>query len=325
MFAKIEPSGCLERYGLVQVRIAMYLEPGDYKYNDHHILAPIIPEEGYPGEVDAMGHPANMGDYQSWLNLLPKVWQTNPFHNHFIYGEPEITDAEIQAQMVFHLPNFYSAWRADKSIRSGWATETRIHPKRYDKEPNYATRKSRCVARAEEIKTIHTQIKTNGKGEIFPATAIDIGPGAVDRSNTGWAEYTVIDLANPANDTGSLDTFELWFNSTGSGVKVGTFYGSSTDYTSRDVETIGDVTSGSKQTFTGKDCSVTSGDFVGVYAAGGNIEWVELGGSGIYQKYGDQFGAGLQTYELYADDAISIYGSGETPAAATVTWASIVM
>ena len=143
--------------------------------------------------------------------------------------------------------------------------------------------------------------------------AVDIGSGAIDGDGVQPANYTAIDLANPANATGTIDTFEVWFYDTGSGVKLGTFYGSDTDYTSRDVEVIGDVTSGSKQTFSGLDCDVTAGDFAGMYAVNGRIDRSTSGGSGRAYRSGDQFGAGQQTYTVAANEKISIYGAGTAP------------
>ncbi len=316
MFVKVEPSGCCERKGLVQIRFCMYLGESDYGYEKHHILRPIIPPEGYTGEMDGLS-PKDIEDYQNWLDSLPKVWQTNPFHNHFIYVEPEISDEEIMAQMQFHLPNFYAAWCAGKPIRAGWDVKTRIHPKRYDRIESleaYAFRKAICEERVQAVRSILAQIETNEKGETFPATAILIGPGAINRVTVATTAYTLIGLDNPANATGKITSFELWFNTNATGVKVGTFYGSGTDYTSRDVETVGNVTSGSKQTFSGLDCDVETGDFAGVYPATGEIEWdntLEL--AGARHKIGDQFGAGQQTYTVAAAMAPSIYGTGETP------------
>ena len=142
---------------------------------------------------------------------------------------------------------------------------------------------------------------------------IDVGPGAIDRASAGSGLKTIIDLANPANDTGKIDTFEIWCAIDSTGVKMGTFYGSGTDYTSRDVETIGDVTGGSKQTFSGLDCDVSTGDYAGLYWVGtSSLELDSSGGSGFYYKAGDQFGTGQQTYTLAASYAVSIYGTGTT-------------
>ena len=143
--------------------------------------------------------------------------------------------------------------------------------------------------------------------------AIDIGFGAVNTSYTLAPGPTCIDINNAANDTGKITSFEFWFALiNGGGVKVGTFYGSGTSWTSRDVETIGTVTKDSKQTFSGLDCDVTSGDYAGMYCSSGYIRNTPTGQGGVRWKTGDQFGAGTQTYGLYAGDAISIYGIGAT-------------
>lgn len=141
---------------------------------------------------------------------------------------------------------------------------------------------------------------------------IDIGPPATDRASALAANFTDISLDNPANDSGTLTKFEFWFYSNAGGVKAGTFYGTPPNFTPRDYETIGDVTSGSKQTFSGLDCDVTSGDYIGGYRSSGTIENDASGYAGIYWKSGDQFGAGQQSYTLEAGDAQSLYGEGET-------------
>lgn len=143
---------------------------------------------------------------------------------------------------------------------------------------------------------------------------IDIGHGCYDGSLDAGATYTNVDIDNPANESGTLTSFEIWMVSTGSGVKIGTFYGSSTDYTCRDYESIGSVTSGSKQTFTGKNCTVESGDFIGCYSSSGAFE-AGSGGSGQYYKNGDHFSDGTQTYALRSSGGpyyVSIYGTGTT-------------
>lgn len=143
---------------------------------------------------------------------------------------------------------------------------------------------------------------------------IDVGPGATGRSSY-YITYTFLCVDNPANDTGTLDTIEIYASSVMSGTKVGTFYGSSTSWTPRDYESIGTVSSGSKQTFTGLNCDVETNDLLGVYFSSGNIYADKSGYSGLYAKSGDQFGAGTQKYTLVSGDAVSIYATGATAAA----------
>ncbi len=124
-YAKVEPKGCVERHGNVQVKLSFYLEPGDARYNEHHVRMPVVPPEGYPDEVDEQGVPADLVAYQSWWESLPKAWQTNPFHNHLMHVPPETTDEEIQAAARLHLANFYAVWAAGRPINAGWKNRTK--------------------------------------------------------------------------------------------------------------------------------------------------------------------------------------------------------
>lgn len=126
-FVRIEPSGCCERKGLVQIRFSMYLEPNDYGYEKYHIQVPVIPKGGYPGEMvrvevkDAYSDgktniPLDQGDYNRWFESLPKVWQNSPFHNHFIYVEPETPDAVIMSIGKAFLEEAYIRWATGDSM-----------------------------------------------------------------------------------------------------------------------------------------------------------------------------------------------------------------
>lgn len=116
MIAKIEPTGVVERKGLVQIRFSFYLELDDARYDEHHIQVPVIPPEGYLGEVDEMGIPADIDAYDTWIESLPKKWQNNPFHNHFIYVEPETSDDEIMDIGEGFLKEAYNKWASDKKL-----------------------------------------------------------------------------------------------------------------------------------------------------------------------------------------------------------------
>ena len=122
---------------------------------------------------------------------------------------------------------------------------------------------------------------------------IDIGPGATFRfTSEGFGGYyTFIDYNNPANGTGILVKAQFYFVTVnGAGVKVGTFSGSGTSWTYRAGATIGAVTKGSTQTFTGLSFSVSLNDCLGVYDTGGNLSTDNFG-SGYGYKYGDHMTA----------------------------------
>lgn len=119
---KIEPTGCTVRKGKVQLKFSFYLEPSDPRYEEHHIQVPIIPEGGYPGEVGADGSPVDQDAYNAWIESLPKEWQDNPFHNHFIYVDPDITEAEIKQLMAEALDEFFGIWTEGEDILKAWRT-----------------------------------------------------------------------------------------------------------------------------------------------------------------------------------------------------------
>lgn len=330
MYAKVEPSGCEEWHGLVKVRFDLFLEEDDARYDDCYVSVPIIPESGYPGEVDKEGNPKDWKKFKDWLDSLPHIWQLAPFHSHFLRFEPNVSQDTVLAAINHHIPNFYAAWlqewdKVPGGMRHGWDVETRRpRPRRYDLEMSsleYQTRKLACLDKVDLIKASGFSVRSTDIGEAFPSTDIDIGPGDGTRASLASSGNTMIDLANPANDTGAIDTFEAWAVIVAmANTKIGTFHGSSTTYTNRDYETVGTVAVGGQE-FTGLDCNVTSGDFIGTYYTAGYLEMDMSGGSGYYRKAGDQFGQGEQgSYILQPNYAISLYGTGETPVVApTVT------
>ena len=106
-------------------------------------------------------------------------------------------------------------------------------------------------------------------------TTIDVGTNAVCSSEGNYGTYTVIGWDNPANDTGTITQAQIYYGSTdGVAVKVGTFYTGSIHpkYLYRAGATIGTVTKGSWQTFTGLSFAVTTGDLSGYYSTTGNIK-----------------------------------------------------
>ena len=116
MYVKVEPSGCCERKGMLQIRFSFYLDPIDFGYKKHHIEVPVIPEGGYPGKVDEQGSPIDIKDYEKWLKKLPTVWQNNPFHNHFIYVETDISDKEIMDIGKAFLAECYIKWEDEEIL-----------------------------------------------------------------------------------------------------------------------------------------------------------------------------------------------------------------
>jgi hypothetical protein len=147
---------------------------------------------------------------------------------------------------------------------------------------------------------------------------IDVGSGATNRGVYRNYGHSALDNNNPADGSGSLDTFEVYAVSGYNleGFKIGTFSGSGTSWTLRDYENIGNVTAGSKQTFTGKNCDVQTNDLLGEYHSNGRLEVDSSGFGGIYSKASTDVFAlgGTQTYTLVNGYALSIYATGATAA-----------
>jgi hypothetical protein len=149
--------------------------------------------------------------------------------------------------------------------------------------------------------------------------AIDIGTEPFDGSGFGAYPYTWLEVANPANADGTLDTVQAWWKYNGTGVKVGTFYlVSGTDYKCRDSELIGDVVSGSAQEYTGLSIDVATDDYIGEHVVTGGIERSDSGGSGLYYASGEHIDPGDQaTFTLIASHKVALYGTGTEGGGAT--------
>lgn len=151
-------------------------------------------------------------------------------------------------------------------------------------------------------------------------STIDIGAEAKNRASQGsTSNKSRVARNNPANATGVLTSFEVWLSTaiTDDSLRVGTFTqtaGEVTKYTYNDYELIGDCSSGSKQTFTGKNCSVLSGDYIGLYFNSGAVEMDTSGGDDMYEKESTNVFASQSenTYTVSSGRVFSLYATGVT-------------
>ena len=136
-------------------------------------------------------------------------------------------------------------------------------------------------------------------------TVITIGPGAILGGSGATTGFTYTDSTGPASGTGNLNAVELWYRTAGGGVKVGCFSGNYWAMTGRTPATIGVVTSGSKQTFTGLSFPVVTGDWLGSYSASGTPE--KTGGPHGYYVSGDKTGGAASFSDGGAGTGYSFY------------------
>lgn len=147
--------------------------------------------------------------------------------------------------------------------------------------------------------------------------AIDVGNPAIDRTSGAVQGSTIIDLTNPANDSGILTDVDLWFKinfGTPANVKVGTFYlVSGVTYKCRAYAYVGTITPGSKQTVSGLAIPIHAGDFIGIFwsnlSTESSIEQDSAGYVGYAYKIGDYVTVGSETtYTVGSNGRISVYG-----------------
>ncbi|MBA7467763.1 hypothetical protein ES707_02984 [subsurface metagenome] len=142
--------------------------------------------------------------------------------------------------------------------------------------------------------------------------SIDIGEAAVWRAGSSGPGDTYINTGNPANASGIIDTVEIWAKEDMTGCKVGTFYKTNGNTLKcRSVVEIGDVPSGSKQTFTDLSLAVVTGDYIGIYPDSGRVAYISFGGAGVWIKSGDGCVVDTEaTYDFLSDWIMSLCGTG---------------
>jgi hypothetical protein len=310
---------------------------------------------GFQGKVDEFGSPVNPDEYQKWLDSVPKIWQLNPCLSHFLTVKPDITLAGLQeilngtftanvtatiddAMIQTESAHLISPYMRDKTTTTAvkmWDDTIAMTPILTDLsskgaiEPTKATLVTAKTDPTTKLKVedsivadLNTRLaslsvggKTVGISEVITPQSIDVGSPASDRTATLSPTYTMVNQNNPANDTGTLDTVEIWFENTlgsGDNCDVATFYVvSGNNLTSRDIASLGSVTQGSKQTFSGLSIAVSSGDYLGKYSSTG---YIERDGTGVGYWYvsGDKLPCTNQAFSSTANRIPSLYATGAT-------------
>ena len=340
-YGVIEKSGCGEFKGKVKIRIDCFLTPDSPYYSQYGgAYVPVIPPEGYQGKVDEKtGEPLDWDDYNHWWDGLPTVWQDNPFHSHFVYYDTTVLDDTIKAEIAKVTEYFYAfhtyCWDNELTFLSQWVkvpkqvgTIRDVFIAGDSSPPN----KDACEAKADDVLTRLPDFDTRTfeQGGVPPTDlnigekgTIDVGADCINRGSISQVgDYyggnrTLIDYNNPANATGTIDTVTVWFNNADSdnSNKVGTFTDNgSASFTCHDAESIGEVDSGENSPITGLTIDISTGEYIGIDSRENEDTYIEKDTSGflgVYYKVG-QFcdPDDTETYSLYADDAISLYGTG---------------
>jgi len=296
-YAKIEPSGCGIHKGRTKLRLDFFLNPSDPNYDK------------YPD---------------------------TPFHSHFIYPDKDASDADIKAEIekclnyfyAFHQHcwdkkvNFIHEWRKVPHVK-GSVRDVFVKGEPKDLSANQGKIQN-IILRAAEFQLGVSKVSPQNLN-IGEKETIDVGSPAIDRAGAGnlvyytasWNYRTYVEGANPANASGEIDTVEAWFSiaDAGNSVKYGTFeHLGSNELKCHDAEVYGEVSSGSKQTCTGLSIAISSGEYIGVDGRAEQTLHIERdlsGGTHVWFQVGQFCDPNDQTtFTLFADDTLSLYGTG---------------
>ncbi len=330
-YAQMETSGCCIYKGKVQLRFDLFLEPDAPGYEIHHVQVVDTNSEGflegYQGEVDReTGEPLDWYDFNRWWDSLPLVWQNNPFHSVFIFVDATTTDGYIKDKEAEILEQAYKYWILNLYDMAGaykvLPLDGLIDEESLSPEPAQLAKLNNLLANKAIFDTTSSAQFVLNVGGVGVASAnpdpIDVGASAIDRNYVGAIHsYTRVSESNPANDSGTITSVESWYavGTETDDVWIGTFSASGNVLTCRDSESIGDVVPGSKQTASGLDITIETGDYIGVHAKSGYALSIELDASGdgwwyVSGEYIDP--SDSTTFSYKSSRTISLYGEGET-------------
>jgi hypothetical protein len=321
-------SGCVVKFRGAHIQhdylkagIAVLPAESDRSYARHYVPKPIIPETGIPeGLTDE--------ELEAWLSSLPTRMELNPVFTHFIRISPATTLPQLEAELQRILtPDVLTS--ADAFLSDRTKTERR-NSSRFRKlmQPRERLGSGLVLPGGYDARTLLAETRAkfrelggelDGKGKILPVEpgTIDIGAAAIDRGSASSLADTFVGKENPANASGTLTYCEIFMYSEypGTDVWIGTFIdGGSNVLSCRDSESIGAVSAGSKQTFSGLSINVATGDYFGTNDKGtpsGSVER-DSSGQGYWRYVGECIDpSDSQTFTWYADRTMSLYGEGE--------------
>lgn len=306
------PTGTNLTKDQLQIRLDIYFGETSKTYSQQYVFA--IDETskeflvGYKGIDDPI-------EFQNWLDSLPHIWRLNPAICLFIDIDNTTSLLNIQNYIEQQF-NANTLVTLDNLLFEQNSAHL-ISPYLKNK---LSVSKEKTISSPLLINNINSKFSSinitgsrfSGQVQEITSQSIDVGGGAINR--VGAQGYnTQIDKTNPANDTGILDTFETWLVlGCTSGGQVGTAYSSGSNFTTRDYENIGSISSGSKQTFSGKNCDVSINDFAFINVNDGGTEYSNSGGGGTYGTLTTTNApfTNVTFTAIDADSVISFYATG---------------
>ena len=143
---------------------------------------------------------------------------------------------------------------------------------------------------------------------ISAGTFQSIGSLPTVRSAFTYGSYTIVDKNNPAIANGYITTVQIYSVIQMTSVAVGIFSAAGDNLTTRDYVTIGVVPEG-LQKFS-VNLQVNTGDYIGIYFAGGRLYRDVSIGAGYWYISGNYISCIGQAFTSASPRAISLYGTG---------------
>ena len=292
-YAVINKSGCGIHKGRAKLRLDFFLNPGEPNY---------------------------------------KRYADTPFHTHFIYPNPDISDSDLNAEIERCLNYFYAfhqhCWDKKVSFIDEWKKVpkvkgsvrdvfTRGNPQELSANQGKV---QNLLLRAHEFKVGVSKVPPQNLN-IGERGTIDVGSPATDRGSSAALSgsgqiFTRIEYSNPANADGTIDTVEAYFliASSGNCFRVGSFQDNGgNNFTCHDGEEIGEVSSAGYHEYTGLSVDILTGEYIGCDGKQSGINlFIDRDSSGGVGKY---YAAALCDPEDNAtvssnSDILSLYGTG---------------
>jgi hypothetical protein len=268
------PSGTHVKNGVLKIRLDLYPDVTDKTYTCQYV--DVFDREPTEDELNDAAK----------LALIPTHKQLNPCLCHFVEVPENIDKATLQAyiQKLFDADALETLDNALIQANSAHLVSPYIRSKAKLNAPKISGKSDDVIASVNtKLAALSVQGSEDGHSQPLSPQSITCGPDVIDRAGSdNMGNYTGIWTTNPANADGTIDTVQVWATVTLQHFQAGTFYGSSGSFTCRDATgDLGNVTAGSKQTFTGLSISVQTGDYIGSYCTYGSFEY-DSGGTEYY-------------------------------------------
>jgi len=298
----------------LKIELVLTPEPTDPIYPLYYASVPV--KTTYPGKRNPNGSVVSLIDYNVWKKSLPRIWQHNPCLYTFVTIPSNITwkmlrdyigdiftpntVATIENSIVQSNSADLIAVLMDKKTLLGFEDVTGADEVALQAE---ITRK---------LKNFKTITLEKGDTEIVIPQSLDVGSAAIDRGDVFPNNYTIVEAANPANESAACTTIELWSqdnestNGDAGSFNVGGSGGDTLDCA--DSESLGTWSGGSKVTKSGLDIDFASGEWIGIFATDADME-LEWSGENGWYDWGDEIPCTDNLFDR-TTLTLSCYGTG---------------